>query len=64
MFGADNSWSSLTDNHADKFLVLGAGPTNDINSSVGTTKKKIGIHFTEVNAKFSLRFHYNGDSSD
>ena len=33
IFGVDNSSSSHTDNHKD-FLMLGKGPTDDINNSI------------------------------
>ena len=38
-FGVDNSSSSHTDNHKNNFLVLGVGPTDDINDTFGTAKK-------------------------
>ena len=40
IFGADHSSSSHTDNRKDNFLVLGKGPTQGINDSKGTVKKK------------------------
>ena len=33
----DNSSSSHTDNRKNNFLVLGEGPTDDINGSIGIT---------------------------
>ena len=41
--------------------MFGEGSTVNINDSVGTAEKKMGIVFTEVNAIFSLSLHYNGD---
>ena len=32
-FGFDNSSSSLTDNHKNNFVVLGEGPTDDVDGS-------------------------------
>ena len=43
-------------------LVLGEGPTADINSSVGALEKTFCINFTKAKTKFCLSIHYNGDS--
>ena len=42
-FDFDNSLSSHVDNPKNKFLVLGDRPTDDINGSNGTRKKKFSI---------------------
>ena len=43
--------------------MLGEGPTDDINSSIGAAEKKISIHFSKAKAKLCLILHYNGDNS-
>ena len=40
IFGVDNSSSFQTDNSQDSFLILGEGPTDDINGSIGAPEKK------------------------
>ena len=45
-FGVDNSPSSRFDNRKNNFLVLGEGPSNDINSSIGEAEKKFSINFS------------------
>ena len=44
--------------------MLGKGPTNDINDSVGAAEKNFRIDFGKANTKFCLSLHYNGDNSD
>ena len=41
IFGVDNSSSPRIDNPKNNFLVLGKGPNEDINGSVGTAEKNI-----------------------
>ena len=43
--------------------MLGEGPTDDINGSIGTAEKKLSINFSKANTKFCLSLHYNGDNS-
>ena len=43
--------------------MLGEGPTDDINASVGAAEKKFSVDFRKANTKFCLSLHYNGDSS-
>ena len=45
------------------FLVLGKGPTYDINGSFGAAEKKFSINFTKGNTKFCLSLHYSHDNS-
>ena len=40
IFGVDNKLSSHSDNHKNDFLILGQGPTYDINESFGSPKQK------------------------
>ena len=41
VFGVDNSSSSRADNYKNNFLVLGEGPTFEINGSFGSPEKKL-----------------------
>ena len=45
IFGVDNSSSSRIDNSKSNFLVLGKGPTERINGSVGAVQRKVSIGF-------------------
>ena len=40
--------------------MLGEGPTNGINGSIGVVEKKVSINFSETMTKFFLSLHYNG----
>ena len=59
-FDVDNSSSSHVDNCKNNFLVLGEGPTDDINGTIGTAEKKTGINFIKKKEKILL---YNDDNS-
>ena len=59
-FDVDNSSSSHVDNCKNNFLVLGEGPTDDINGTIGTAQKKTGINFSKKKEKILL---YNDDNS-
>ena len=41
IFGVDNSLSSHSDNCKNNFLILGEGPTYDINGSSGSPEKNV-----------------------
>ena len=43
--------------------MLGEGPTDDINGSIGTAEKKLSINFSNANTKFCLSLNNNGDNS-
>ena len=43
IFGVDNSSASHTDNQRNNFLVLGEGPTEGINNSVGAAEKNLAL---------------------
>ena len=45
------------------FLVLGEGPTDDINGSVGAAEQKFSVNFSKEKTKFHLNLHYNHDNS-
>ena len=61
IFSVGNSSSSHTDNRKNNFLVLGEGPTDDINGSVDVQNKSLVL--TLVKKKFCLSLHDNGDNS-
>ena len=61
IFGVNNTASIHDRKCKNNFLILDAGPTDDINDSVGTADKKNSITFAKSNANFTLSFHYNGD---
>ena len=52
IFSVGSSWSS----HTDTFLVLGEGPTDDINGSISTADKKFNINFSKWKTKFCFEF--------
>ena len=52
-FGVDNSPSSHSDNRKNKFLVLGEGPTSDINSSFGSPEKSIVLILVKQPSNFA-----------
>ena len=62
-FGVDNSSSFHADNRKNKILVLGEGPTNDINGSFGAAEQKFNINFSKAKKTFSMSLHYNHDNS-
>ena len=43
--------------------MLGEGPPDDINGTVGTAKKKFSINYSRAKTKFWLSLHYNGGNS-
>ena len=63
IFGTDNSSSSHADNPKNSFLVLGEGPTYDINASFGAQEKKFMVNFSKANTTFCLSLLYNGDNN-
>ena len=44
-------------NHKKKFLVLGEGPSDDINDNVVIVENKFSINFTSLKTKFCLTLH-------
>ena len=63
IFDVDNSQSSHTDNYKNNFLVLGEGPTDDNNGTVGVAEKNFSVNFNKAKTKFCLNLRYNCDSS-
>ena len=54
-YAVDNSLLSHSDNLKSVFLVLGEGPTDNINGSIGATEQKFKMK------KLRLSLHYNSD---
>ena len=48
VFGDDNSSSSYVDYRKNNFLVLGEGPTDNFNDSVGTPEKTFSTNVTKI----------------
>ena len=44
-------------------LIVGEGPTDDINGSIGTVKKKFCINFSNANVKVYFSLGYKHDNS-
>ena len=63
IFDVDNTSSCQIDNQKNYFLVLGEGPTFEINDSFGIAEKKISINFSKGKTQFCLSLHYNGVNS-
>ena len=63
IFGIDNSIIYHSDNHKNKFLILGKGPTFGINEKFGTPEKMFSIKFSKSRTKFCLSLHRNTDNS-
>ena len=47
----------------NNLLVLGEGPTNGINGSIGAIEKKFSINFSETRTKFFLSLLDSGSNS-
>ena len=43
--------------------MIGGGPTDDINVSIGAAGEELSINSSKANAKICLIFHYNYDNS-
>ena len=52
IFGVDNNSSSHSHNRKNNLLVLGEGPTDDINGSIGAADKKLSINFSKAKTSF------------
>ena len=61
--GVDNSSSSHSDNCKINFLILGEGPSYNINGSFGLPGKKLSINCSKTNTKFCLSLQYNAGNS-
>ena len=62
LFGADMSSSININNKKKYILVLGRGPTQELEITL-TAEKMFSIKFTVARKKFCLSLHYNGANS-
>ena len=56
------SSSSKIDNRKKYILILGKGPTQELEHTL-SAEKQYSIKFTKKNTKFCLSLHYNGENS-
>ena len=63
IFGVDMSSSVQIDNKKKDILILGKGPTQELDGTTLTAEKLYSINFTENDKKFCLSLHYNGANS-
>ena len=59
IFGVDMSSSAYVDNKEKDILILGKGPTQELEHTL-TVEKMYSINFAVTKKKFYLSFHYNG----
>ena len=52
IFGVDISSLSHTDNWKNNFLVLGEGPTDDINGNIGAEDEHFNVNFNKAKTRF------------
>ena len=62
LFGVDMSFSAHNDNKKKAILVLGIGPTQELEHTL-TAEKMYLINFNVRKKKFYLSLHYNGANS-
>ena len=62
-FGVDMSSSVHVDNKKKDILILGEGPTQGLDGTTLTEKKKYSINLTITKRKFCLSLYYNGANS-
>ena len=63
IFGINNTSLSHADNQKNNFLILGEGPSFEINGKFGSPEKKFRINITKANSKLCLDLHYSADYS-
>ena len=63
IFGVDMSSSVHTDNKKKDILILGIGPTQELDDTMLTAEAQYSINFSRPNRKFCLSLHYNGSNS-
>ena len=56
IFGVDISSLSHTDNWKNNFLVLGEGPTDDINGNIGAEDEHFNVNFNKAKKDFAFEF--------
>ena len=62
IFGVDMSFSAHIDNKEKDIIVLGKGPTQELEETL-TAEKMCSINFTVSKKKFCLSLHYNESNS-
>ena len=62
IFGVDMSSSRKIDNRKKDILILGKGPTQELEHKL-SAQKMYSINFTVTEKKFCLSLHYNGANS-
>ena len=62
-FGADMSSSVHTDNKSKDILILGVAATEGLDDNTLTAEVLYPIKFTQLNKRFVLNLHYNGNNS-
>ena len=62
IFGVDMSSSTKNDNRKKDILILGRGPTQELQHKLGA-EKLYSINFTVTGEKFCLSLHYNEPNS-
>ena len=63
IFAADMSSSVHIDNKNKAILILGEGPTRELDHTTLTAEAKYPINFTQPNKRFVLSLHYNDSNS-
>ena len=63
VFGVDMSSSVHIDNKGKDILILGEGPTQELDDITLTAEVIYPINFTKPNKRFVLSLHYNGSNS-
>ena len=63
IFGADMSSSVYVDNKEKDILILGEGPTQELDDTTLTAEAKYPINFTDSSRRTVLSLHYNGHNS-
>ena len=63
IFAADTSSSVPIDNKNKDTLILGEGPTQELDDTTLITEAKYYINFTQPRKRFVLSLHYNGSNS-
>ena len=62
IFGADMSSSVHIYNKGQDILILGEGPTQELDDTTLTAEVKCAINFTQSAKRFILSLHYNGSN--
>ena len=60
IFRVDMRSSVHVDNKKKDILILGEGPTQELDSTKLTAEKMYSTNFIEISKKFCLSLHYNG----